>query len=533
MAARAPRRWRRRILALALGLGLTLVLGECALRLVLFRDVPLLHGLAQRLRRASLYTDVYHESAFWKLQYLWTAPEDRLPFPHASRFTGWTGWRIDPETLVTDEEPGIGERRPVLLYGDSFAECVTAPAQAFQGLLETTSAGRTHALVNFGTAGFGPDQSLLLLESTIERFAARRPLVIFSIFLDEDPERALLDFRGGAKPSFELRDGRLVLHPLEELDTQRWLDAHPARIASYLGRLLATRLHLLPAGLRARLFGIPGDDYVIALNRAFLARAHELLAARGIEHCVLGFHGQDMLEGPDRTRWREDFVRQACSELGLPFLSSRPYLLAAVDGDIGRLRESLFVGSGPLAGHYNARGNRAALEAILQAIRGDYTREDPSGVKQALLSISLDSRDAHALELFSLGKPARLEIHGEEPARCLREVGETGSHATRLLGLHPGFELPTQLEWKLERAAHFRADVRAVRSTQADSVAEAVRLRLLVDGVTQRSLELLPGAAPQTLEFALHAPCTFAIEVERVEGYARSAWARLDKPELR
>ena len=526
------KRVRKRLLALLIGFVVSFLIAEGSLRLLLFCDVPLLHGLSLRLRQAKFYADAYHESEYWKLQYLWTAPEQRLPFPHASRFTGWTGWRIDPETLVTDEEPGIGARRPVLLYGDSFAECVTAPAQAFQGLLETTGAGRTHALVNFGTAGFGTDQALLMLENTIERFAARRPLVIFSIFLDEDPERALLDFRGGAKPTFELRDGRLVRHPLEELDTQRWLDAHPPGSASYLWRLLDTRAHVLPARLRARIAGLPGDDYVIALNRAFLARAHELLAARGIEHCVLGFHGLEMLEQPDRTRWREDFVRGACSELGMPFLSSRPYLMAAVDGDATRLRESLFVGSGPLAGHYNVRGNRAALEAILQAIGGDYTHADTSGVKQALLAVGLDPRGLHALELRSLDKPARLSFHGDEPTRCLREAGETGSHETHLLGLHPGFELPTQLEWKLESNATFHAQLRALRSAEADSVAEAVRLRLLVDGVTQRSFELSPGATPQTLELALHAPCTFALEVELVEGYARSCWVRLDQPVL-
>jgi hypothetical protein len=529
MAARAQRRWRRRLVALAAGLALALLLGEAGLRLVLFCDLPLCEGLARRLRRADFYASPYDESAYWKLLHLWTRPEDRLPFPHASRFTGWTGWRIDPQTLVTEEEPRIGGRRPVLLYGDSFAECVTAPAQAFQGLLEDTPEGRTHALVNFGTAAFGPDQALLLLEHTAERYAARKPLVIFSIFLDEDPERALLDFRGAPKPFFTLRGGELVLHPLEELDPDRWLDQHPPGIPSYLWRLLHVRGRLF----RRDRPGPAGYEESTALTRAFLARAHALLESRGIEHCVLGFHGWALLLAPQREGWREDFVRDSCRELGMHYLSSKPYLMAAVDDDPARLRESLFVGEGPLAGHYNARGNRATLEAILQAIRGQYEREDPAQVQAALRAVGLDPRDAQTLELCSLSAPARLSFHGDGPGRCLREVGEREGPGTRLLGLHPEFELPTQIEWKLEHAARFSAEVRAVRAGADDGIGEAVRLRLLVDGIAARTLELLPGAPPQRLDLELPRPCTFAIAVEHVEGYARSCWARLEQPALR
>lgn len=531
MDASRTGRWRRRLLASLAGLVIALVVAEIGLRLVLFSDSSSVARLAHRLRQPAAYSDVYRESLFWKLQYVWTRPEDRLPFPHNSPITGWTGWRIDPQTLVPVEEAQVGERRPVLLYGDSFAECVTAPAQAYQGQLERTPEGRTHALVNFGTAGFGTDQTLLMLEHTVERFATRHPLVIFSIFLDEDPERALLEFRGAPKPHFELEDGALVLHPAGEVETQAWIDAHPPRTWSYLWRLLCCRTKLLPRSWMALPGRLASDAEVRALTRAFLVRAHERLQALGIEHCVLGFHGYLLFDDPQHQQWREDFVRDTCRELGVHFLSSKPYLLAAVDGDQRRLRESLFVTSGPLAGHYNARGNRAVLEAILQALHRQW-REDPSHVKAALSEPGLDPRSLQSLGLPVLGRPAKLAFHGEGPARCLREVGEANGPGSHLIGLHPEFGLPTQIEWHLEQDAHFVAELRAVHSGEGDEGQEAVRLRLLVDGITARSFDLRPGGAPLHLDQALHGPCNFALAVEPVEGYARACWARLGSPAL-
>ncbi|MBK7645155.1 MAG: hypothetical protein IPJ19_19270 [Planctomycetes bacterium] len=527
------KRWRTRLLALACSLALALVGAEAGLRLLLYHDVPGLGGLARKLRTPAYYADVYRESLFWKLAHLWSPPEERLPFPHASKVTGWTGWRIDPVEFTTPEEPRIGERRPVLLYGDSFAECVTAPGQAFQGLLEDTPEGNSNAIVNFGTAGFGPGQALLMLERTLDRYAERKPLVVFSIFLDEDPERALLDFRGAPKPTFTLENGELVLHPLEQIDPDRWLEEHPPGVPSYLWRLVRRRAKFLPDSTRRTLAGLPTDVQVIRLTRALLARAHALLESRGIEHCVLGFHGLLLLEAYEPNRWREHFVEQACRQLGMHFVSSRPYLVAAVDGQLGRARESLFVTSGPLAGHYNARGNRATLEALLQAIHGNWETPDTSGVQAGLRSIGLDPRDAQTFELDSLGRPARLLFHGDGPGRCQREVAGKDGLGTRLIGLHPEFEKSTRLEWRLAASAHFSSDLIAVRSKVEDELPEAVRLRFLAGGEVLRSFDLRPGDPLQHIELDIPGPCAFVLEVLPVEGYSRSAWARLDQPVLR
>jgi hypothetical protein len=242
---------------------------------------------------------------------------------------------------------------------------------------------------------------------------------------------------------------------------------------------------------------------------------------------VLGFHSRAMLENPGELLWREQSIRADCAALGLRYLSARPYLLAAVDGRAERVGQSLFVTQGPDKGHYAARGNAAVFEAFLQALHGRYAPEDPSGVQDALLRLGLDPRAEQQRELRALGAPATLFFHGHGPARCLREVGG------RMLGLRPELELPARLEWRLGQAARFRASASALRSEEADGSPESVRLRLLVDGVDVRTLELRPGEPAQALELELRAGCTFALAVEPVAGAARSCWARLEAPAFR
>jgi hypothetical protein len=523
-------RFQRRALALLIGCTLSFLAAEIGLRILLFSDTPALERLAHGLRQPGYYADMHRDDVFWKLARIWTPSGERRPFKPLSPGTGWTGPRIDPVTLTMADEDKLGERRPVLLYGDSFAECVTPPEATWQGLLEQLPEGRTHALVNFGTSGFGTDQSLTMLESTIGRYAGRNPLVIFSILLDEDPDRVLLHFRGMPKPRYELVGGELVFRPLEETDANTWWENHPPGVASYVWRLFRGSHGPLPLSWQKQLAPDAGDAQVIALNRALITRMHRRLEALKIEHCVLAFHGRMLLENPLPHLWREQFVRKICGELGLPFLSSRPYLLCAVGWKRELLGRSLFVTQGGDEGHYNGSANCAVLEAIRQALHGRYEREDVSGVEAALRRRGLHPDLEQAVELQELGRPASLRFHGLSQAFSLRELNGAQTRQARALGLFPGGEHPSQLEWRIEQGTRFVAEVRASSSGSGDGAAEAVRLRVLVDGTAVRTLELAPGGAPVALEQELRTPCTFALRVEPVAGHPHSCWALIGQP---
>jgi len=525
-------RFGRRALALFFGCVIACLAAEGGLRLLLFSDTSLFERAAGRLRQPGYYADMRREGLYWKLQRIWMPRDKRRLFQELSPKTGWTGRLIDPVSLTLADEQKIGERRPVLLYGDSFAECATPPEQAWQGLLERSPEGETHALINFGTSGFGTDQSLTMLESTIERYATRNPLVIFSIFLDEDPDRALLDFRGMPKPRYELEGGELVFHPLQETTSEAWWDDHPPRVVSYLWRLFRGPHGPLPLDWQARLSPVADDAQVVALNRALITRMHRRLEELHIEHVVLGFHGRMMLDNPEQYIWRETFVRETCSALGVPFLSSRPYLLAAAGEDPKIVGPCLYFTEGPNEGHFNARGNCVVFEAMRQALHGDYAREDVSGVEAAMRRMGLHPESLQETELQALGRPATLRFHGPSARLGLREVLEADGRRTRVLALFPEIEQPLEIEWRIEQGARFTAQASALASGKGSAAAEAVRLQLLVDGTPVRTLELSPGDAPVALEQELRASCTLVLRVEPIEGRASSCWLRLLSPSI-
>ena len=95
--------------------------------MVLFHDADWARRAGTRLRSAGLFAGRWSDD-YWKLLTLFKDPEHRLPPP---RFDPVLGWRW-PEPGRID---GSGERRPVLLFGDSFAACIGDGEDCWQGLL--------------------------------------------------------------------------------------------------------------------------------------------------------------------------------------------------------------------------------------------------------------------------------------------------------------------------------------------------------------------------------------------------------------
>ena len=121
------RRWIVRVVVLLL---VTTVLLELALRVLLFAPQEVAQSAGHRLRYANLYT---HRSRneYWKLQWLLADPDYRRPPPRFDAYVGWVPEEVEPGTYVHDDAKDLGARRPVLLFGDSFAECKTDAADCW------------------------------------------------------------------------------------------------------------------------------------------------------------------------------------------------------------------------------------------------------------------------------------------------------------------------------------------------------------------------------------------------------------------
>jgi hypothetical protein len=284
---------------------------EIGLRSVLFTRTPLLG----HLRQASLYADYYSDDDYWKLQYALGAP--CRPPDRPDPLLGWAGPFRGPDY----EHPSagsLGERRAVLLYGDSFAACAAEVRGCFEDVLNARrSFSERHFLLNHGVGGYGLDQIVLLMEQTVGRY--RDPFVVFSL-LTEDIDRAVLSVRCGQKPRFRLVDGALapVGEPIDPIPA-RYFESHPPAIRSYLYRLLRGRL---PAPVRQALAGSAEvDRQKRDLAAALIARATQRLRRAGIEHVFLVFSPAGTVRG-EADDWRERFLLDLLRNREIPFLSA-------------------------------------------------------------------------------------------------------------------------------------------------------------------------------------------------------------------
>lgn len=368
----ARRPWRRRLwlllASLSIGLALAGVGLELFLRACLFGDaVP--RSWARPFTGARRYADP-GEEAFWKLRLVRRL--DRLaPRPDHDPYIGWRNPYI-AEDYRHERFPELGDRRLVLLYGDSFAKCQTPPAECFQGLLEVSELGDRFALVNYGVGSYGVDQMLLLLERSIDHYVDLDPIVIVAIFVDGDLHRAVTGIREWPKPRFVLEDGQLVLLPAHEADPVRYLREHPVAIRSYAWEYLLHGTDIVPEPLRSFARGDAARRGTQqAINRALIVSIQAELEARGLEYFFVIFDGPDACASPGLFGWEEPFLHETFAELGIPFVSTSPDILEDARRT-GRAVDDYFIRKQRGAGHYNALGNAAASRALLSGLLGRF-----------------------------------------------------------------------------------------------------------------------------------------------------------------
>jgi len=364
----APRRRARFLLRLVVVLVLSTLALELALRFLLFGDGWAARAGA-RLRQCHLYARPGNEDDSWKLRALFSADHGARPHEFPDPELGWIKATIEPGTYRHAEEELLDGKRPLLVYGDSFAQCTTDRHDAFEALLERSELAERYALLNFGVGGYGVDQMYLLLRATIERYVERDPLVVVCILVDEDLDRTILSLRNFPKPRFTLAGDELVLHRPEQTSAAEFVAAHPLQIHSYLWRFLTVGSGLLPDRV-AWLF--LGEEDARAEKRALNARLlramRDLLVERGLDHFFVLFHGKSALYEVGPYSWSEPFLYDALRELELPFVSSKRFLLEDAAAT-GRELDDYFQ---PVGSHYDVLGNAVVFRAFLAGERGEF-----------------------------------------------------------------------------------------------------------------------------------------------------------------
>jgi len=519
------KRIRRVAAALVLGSLLSAGAAELGLRFLLFGQSPLAKRLGTRWRRAEWYADSKSEDAYWRLQDLFLDPAQRWSTPAPDPVCGWTG-PIAPGTYLPTEPVDLRGRRPVLLYGDSYAMCVTPREQCFQALLEQSDLADRYCLVNYGVGGYGLDQIYLLLQQSIDRWKELDPIVVVSFLVDDDFCRTVLRFRNWPKPGFRIEGDRLVSDGPVQVDLDEFRERNPIGIRSYLWRFVVFRGSFLPGAMR-NLLRAPYSRRTeqAALARRLLEEIDRELASRGLDHFYLVFHGADSLPEPSLTGWAEDLADEMVKELAIPAIGTRPFLLAAAGGDVARAREHLFLGA--FYGHYNEIGNVAAFEALRQGLEGRFDPVDPSRVAGMLDRFPYGEADRRPSTTL-LGRPARIRTRG--PTAFAREGRtpyppfESGSGETYLV-VGPGEEGATEVHMTIPALSpRFRARAISVRRGRPGEAGSPLTLSISVDGRPLRRDVVPPWPEGVDLDLDLRGGTALELAVEPGGG---DAWIHL------
>ncbi len=331
-----------------------MIIAEIIIRVNLFGYINIL----PKLRNPSLYADWLDED-YWKLEAL--TNDKYIPPANPHSLLGWTG-NFDSLSLLHNDSNSAGERKAVLLYGDSFAAAVTE--NKFQDILNADAEfSQDHYLLNYGVNGYGLGQIYLLLKNTIHLYDD--PVIILS-FMTLDTDRSLMSFRSGQKPFFHNRNDSVVQGDITvEIEALKFLDENPPVINSYALSFLMRNKHLSPF---FKIFS--GDENrkkeIIKVNKYLINQIVTELRKKKLKFLFVLFHPFRDMESDStifskKPDWRTEFAIDEFKTLGAPYISARDIIQkdALLKGKNERNQYFL-----PSDGHPNEIYNRLVAEKI-------------------------------------------------------------------------------------------------------------------------------------------------------------------------
>ncbi len=367
-APRAPSK-RRRWVVLALAFLSAPLVAEAGLRFFLFSDSDLARSLGAGLRRAELYSAPKEHDAYWMLRrrFLEDPTQRYADSEYYHPGLGWVSASVDPSTLEHASHGNLAGRRPILLYGASYA----AP-QDWSRLVAGSDLAADWLLLSYGVAGYGMDQAYLLLRASLERFEGQNPLVVLGLSVDDDLDRVALSIRGWPKPRFEVpRGGALVTEAERVPRVREYFETRSYGIKSFLASGLMRGPWTPRRWVQALEESAQRREEKRARVRALVRAIQAEVEARGLDSFYFLFTGLASFER-NRTGWQERLLCEELDALGVPYRRTRPTLYAASARE-HRPVASFFAGPDePRPGHPNAEGMRALFPALRAGVLGEF-----------------------------------------------------------------------------------------------------------------------------------------------------------------
>jgi hypothetical protein len=470
------------VLKIAGVLLLTSALIEVATRFLLFSEVSASWGISRKLRSPSRFGSPFSDDLYFSMRARWQPAEsygqrpDWAPYYDAR--VGWTSNLFAPPEYENLDEPQVGERHLVLLFGDSFAACCSRRGRGcFQQLLRDAPQGERAALLNYGVPGHGLDQTYLLLDPVLDRHQARAPVVLLGVLVDEGLDRPLLAIREWPKPRLHAEQDELTV-PDQPVPTVEEYLARDSKVpASYSAYILRRALFF------SRVRGTAAQEaekrqLARALVRAIVAN----LRQRGLRFCFVLFNGRKSLSDPSVLDWRQDLLRSELSSLSAPWVESRDEILAHARASGHRLDDYFQ----PEDAHYNEFCESVVFATILRGLdtAGWDLERSPPPIWNFETSLEVDG---------AAGGVLRYE-KGANPHTGSSRAGD------RLL-LRGSDVAPTALRYKL--AGKCRTLSATLWAFAPQALGLPVAISVVVDGAESWSGILEPSSVPEQLQVDL------------------------------
>jgi hypothetical protein len=355
-------RWAVSLGVVVLSIGITLLFAELTFRWLLFSEASFMSPL----RRPEFYANEW-DGDYFKLRHFisqkYQEPSDKT--------LGWiTPLIVASKTYTHIDDLKTENRIPVLLYGDSFAQCHAPKGQCIHDILNgDTNFNGSHYLLNYGVSGYGVDQVYLLYKNTIDNYQS--PIVIIGI-LNYDLDRNVTPVTWGLKPFCKVEEDRLECHTSHLTSkVDNFFFHNPPTIVSYLWRLF---VHAGPLpGSVAAWFKSKEErtTEIKSISEAILLEMSEDLNRRNIPHVFLIFEWpKRMIKPPD---WRVQFLTDFLQSNYIDFIMAREAIVNREQGGMFNW-EKYAVDDG----HPNGSYNRLVTEQVLRWLAG--FRRLPTGM---------------------------------------------------------------------------------------------------------------------------------------------------------
>lgn len=216
--------WISNLLLLAVSMVGIFLISEIVFQALLCSNTSIM----DKFRDPALYANWFCEDDHWKLLYQFHKISKQSP----DKLLGWVKPSISQNTYLHKNFSELNNRRPVLLYGDSFANCMPSE-NCFGEILNSDEVfNQEFYLLNYGIVGYGLDQIYLLFKHSIANYQA--PIVIASL-MTFDMDRSILSVRGGPRPYFKVNEEDLeLIGPPKNTNHQNFFSNNPPEIRSYL-----------------------------------------------------------------------------------------------------------------------------------------------------------------------------------------------------------------------------------------------------------------------------------------------------------